>query len=74
MLALQPYLRRTFSDCTVAPMTKKKKPTPFRAAKAVKSIARDTIGSPPPTRVVPEKTKQTKEKHRPTLSELLSED
>lgn len=55
-------------------MTKKKKPTPFRAAKAVKSIARDTIGSPPPTRVVPEKTKQTKEKHRPTLSELLSED
>jgi hypothetical protein len=55
-------------------MAKKKKPLPFRATKAVKSIARDTIGSPPPTRVVPEKTKQTKEKHKPTLNELLNED
>jgi hypothetical protein len=57
-----------------APMAKKRKPTPFRATKAVKSMARDAIGSPPPTRVVPEKTKQTKEKHKPTLSELLSND
>jgi hypothetical protein len=55
-------------------MTKKKKLKPFRASKAVKAIARDTIGSPPPTRVVPEKTKQKKEKHKPGLNELLSED
>jgi len=55
-------------------MAKRKKPTPFRAAKAVKAIARETIGSPPPTRVVPEKTKQKKQKHKATLGELLSED
>lgn len=55
-------------------MAKKKKPAPFRATKAVKSIARDVIGSPPPTRVVPEKTKQKKEKHKPTFSEILSEE
>lgn len=55
-------------------MAKKKKFVPFRATKAVKEIARDTIGSPPPTRVVPEKTKHTKEKHKPTLSDLLNQD
>jgi hypothetical protein len=55
-------------------MAKKKKPTPFRASKAVKALARDTIGSPPPTRIVPEKTKQKKEKHKPSLNELLNED
>ncbi len=55
-------------------MARKKKLVPFRAAKAVKALARDTIGSPPPTRVVPEKTKQKKEKHKPTLNELLRED
>ncbi len=55
-------------------MARKKKLAPFRATKAVKEIARDTIGSPPPTRVVPEKTKQTKEKHKPTLRDLLSQD
>jgi hypothetical protein len=55
-------------------MPRKKKPAPFRAAKAVKSLAREKIGSPPPTRVVPEKTKRVKEKHKPTLREMLSRD
>ncbi len=55
-------------------MARKKKLKPFRAAKAVKSIARDLIGSPPPTRVVPEKTRKEQEKHKPTLNDLLSQD
>ena len=50
---------------------KKKK---FSAAKAVKAAAREHIGAPPPTRRVPDATKQKKDKHKPTLGKLLSED
>ncbi len=53
---------------------RKKKPKPFRAAKAVKSIARERIGTPPPTRRDPDVTKESRDKHKPTLSKLLSED
>jgi hypothetical protein len=52
-------------------MAKKKKPAPFRADKAVKAAAREQIGMPPPTRAVPEKNKETREKHKPTLEKLL---
>ncbi len=50
----------------------KRRPKPFRATKAVKSAAREAIGAPPPTRVVPVKKKQVK--RRPTLRDLLAED
>lgn len=52
-------------------MSKQKKPKPFRAVTAVKSAARETIGAPPPTRRVPDKKKSTREKHKPTLGNLL---
>jgi hypothetical protein len=52
---------------------KKKKPKPFRADKAVRALAREKIGAPPPTRAVPVKTKKKQEKHKPTLEELLEE-
>ncbi len=52
----------------------KKKPKPFRAVKAVKSAARDTIGAPPPTRRAPDITKEQREKHKPTLTKLLNEE
>jgi len=52
-------------------MAKKRKPVPFRADKAVKAAAREAIGMPPPTRAVPEKTKEKREKHKPTLGKLL---
>jgi hypothetical protein len=52
-------------------MPRKNKPAPFRAAKAVKSAAREAIGSPPPTRRIPDKKKRTAEKHKATLGELL---
>jgi len=54
-------------------MAKKKKPKKFRAVTAVKELARERIGTPPPTQVVPDRKKQKKEKHKPTMSELLGE-
>ncbi len=54
-------------------MPKKKKLKPFRAVKAVKAIARETVGSPPATRRDPDRKKQSREKHKPTLGRLLSE-
>ncbi len=54
-------------------MPKKKKPKPFRAVKAVKAIARETVGTPPATRRDPDRKNQPKEKHKPTLGRLLSE-
>jgi len=53
-------------------MTRKKKKS-FRAVKAVKEIARETIGMPPATRRDPNLKKQPKEKHKPTLGKLLGE-
>ncbi len=53
-------------------MARRKKKT-FSAARAVRSAAREHIGSPPPTRRVPAR-KQGKEKHKPTLGRLLSEE
>ena len=52
-------------------MAKRKKPKPFRAVDAVKAAAREKIGSPPPTRRVPDAKKQRREKHKPTLGKLL---
>jgi hypothetical protein len=54
-------------------MARKKKVKRFRAVTAVKEMARERIGTPPPTRVVPDRTKRTKEKHKPTLERLLGE-
>jgi hypothetical protein len=54
-------------------MPRKKKKKPFRAVTAVKEMARERIGTPPPTRVVPDQKKQKKEKHKPTLGDLLQE-
>jgi len=52
-------------------MARRKKPKPFRAVTAVKSAAREVIGAPPATRSVPDRSKQTREKHKPTLGKLL---
>lgn len=55
--------------------SKPRKPKPFRAASAVKAAARANIGTPPPTRAEPaeKKCKGKPEKHKPTMSKLLSE-
>jgi len=52
-------------------MRKKRKKT-FSATKAVKSLARERVGTPKATRRAPNDTKRKTEKHKPTLGKLLS--
>ncbi len=54
-------------------MARKKKPKPFRAVKAVKAAARATLGTPPAKRAEPAARPQ-REKHKPTLGKLLTEE
>jgi len=54
-------------------MAKKKKIRPFRAATAVRALARERIGTPPPTQIVPDRKKRKQEKHKPTLGKLLED-
>jgi hypothetical protein len=54
-------------------MAKKKKVKRFSAVDAVKAMAREQIGTPPASQVVPGRKKKT-EKHRPTLGKMLSEE
>jgi len=59
----------TFDDA----MARKKKAKRFRAVTAVKELARERIGTPPHTRIVPGRKKATKDKHKPTLRKLLED-
>jgi len=54
-------------------MPKKKKLKPFRAVQAVKEMARERIGAPPASRVVPDRKKKKNEKHKPTVAKLLEQ-
>ncbi len=53
-------------------MARKKKIRRFRAVTAVKEMARERIGTPPPTQIVPDRKKRKQEKHKPTLGKLLN--
>jgi hypothetical protein len=56
-------------------MARKKKAEKFSVVKAVKSAAREQIGTVRPTKPVPdakEKAKRRAEKHRKTLRQMLS--
>lgn len=55
-------------------MAKQTKKKVFRATKAVKATAREKIGSPPPTRLVPDKKKDLSQKHKPPLGRLLTDE
>jgi len=55
-------------------VAKKKKTRRFRAVTAVKEMARERIGTPRPTQVVPDRKKRKHEKRKPTLEELLNSD
>lgn len=55
-------------------MAKKKKPKPFRAVTAVKALAREVVGTPPPTRRKESSNRPKREKHKPTLDKLLAEE
>jgi hypothetical protein len=54
----------------VASKIRKKKN--FNATKAVKSLARERVGTPKATRRDPDDKKKDTEKHKPTLAKLLS--
>jgi hypothetical protein len=56
-------------------MTKKKKRDRFDAVKEIKAMARERIGNPPTSRVVPDRKKKKKEteKHKSTLGEMLED-
>ena len=54
-------------------MPRKKKAKKFRAVEAVKAMARERIGTPPASRVVGDRKRRKKEKHKPTLEDLLNE-
>jgi hypothetical protein len=55
-------------------VAKKRKKKVFRAVQAVKALARERIGTPPGSRVVPDRKKKVKaEKRKPNLDELLGE-
>lgn len=53
-------------------MAKKKQPKRFTAVEAVKTMAREQIGAPPASKVVPNRKKKS-EKHKPTLGKFLAE-
>jgi hypothetical protein len=56
----------------VQTMSRKKKRKRFQAVTAVKELARERVGTPPPAKVVMEKKKKP-ERHKPTLGKLLGE-
>lgn len=51
---------------------KKKKLRKFTATIAVKSMARTVLGSPPPVQREESRKRVKKEKHKPTLGQMLS--
>ncbi|HUK24915.1 MAG TPA: hypothetical protein VLV49_10070 [Terriglobales bacterium] len=55
-------------------MPRKRKKKKFRAVEAVKALARERIGTPPPERVAPNPKKNKKQKHKSTLGSLLQEE
>jgi len=53
-------------------MPRKRKKKVFSAAKVVREMARERVGSPKPSRLVPAK-KTKPERHKTTLSKLLED-
>jgi len=54
-------------------MPRKRKKKIFSAAKVVREMARERVGSPKPSRLVPSK-KTKPERHKPTLGKLLADE
>jgi hypothetical protein len=51
-------------------MPRRKKVKRFQVVTAVKELARERVGTPPPEKIVPNKKKKP-EKHKPTLGKLI---
>ena len=60
-------------DAGILIMLRKRKKKIFSAAKVVREMARERVGSPKPSQLV--KARKTKpERHKPTLGKLLTEE
>jgi hypothetical protein len=59
-------------DAGITTMPRKRKKKVFSAAKVVREMARERVGSPKPSRLVPAKTTKP-EKYKPTLGKLLED-
>jgi hypothetical protein len=60
-------------DAKITTMPRKRKKKVFSAAKIVREMARERVGSPKPSQLV--KAKKTKpERHKPTLGKLLTDE
>ncbi len=60
-------------DASITTMPRKRKKKIFSAAKIVREMARERVGSPKPSSLVPGKKKKA-EKHKPTLGKLLADE
>jgi hypothetical protein len=60
-------------DARTTTMPRKLKKKIFSAAKIVREMARERVGSPKPSTLVPGKKKKA-EKHKPTLGKLLTDE
>jgi len=60
-------------DAGITTMPRKRKKRIFSAAKIVREMARERVGSPKPSSLVPGKKKKA-EKHKPTLGRLLTDE
>jgi hypothetical protein len=79
-MAAFPCHQLTLNYCTfsvrryvkISTVPKKKKSKTFCAVDAVKALARERIGPPPVSRVVPNRKKKP-QKRKPTLDQLLGD-
>jgi hypothetical protein len=60
-------------EASITTMPRKRKKEIFSAAKIVREMARERVGSPKPSCLVPAK-KTKPEKHKPTLGKLLADE
>jgi len=54
-------------------MPRKRKRKQFNKVAAVKALARQRVGTPAASQVIPDRRKKKEEKHKPTLEKLLGE-
>jgi hypothetical protein len=64
---------RVCEDAGITTMPRKRKKKIFSAAKVVREMARERVGSPKPSQLVAAKTTKP-ERHKPTLGKLLTEE
>jgi hypothetical protein len=67
------FADRMCEDAATRTMPRKRKKKIFSAAKVVREMARERVGSPRPSRLVPAK-KTKPERHKPTLGKLLADE